>query len=137
MTMTTKELLALVEKATLGPWRDAGAGRDKHMLYADVDGVPKPVADVGWSTYAGQDKANAALIVAAVNALPALCAEVEALRKDAERLDWLQRAARTSTVHMGGQHPWNLTGNHKLHNLRGPDLRAAIDAARSRNEREG
>jgi hypothetical protein len=54
--------------------------------------------------------------------------------RDGERLDWLERKAKTSTVYMDGRHPWNLTGNPRLHNLRGPTLRAAIDAAMTGGE---
>jgi hypothetical protein len=56
-------------------------------------------------------------------------AEVEkAVKADAARLDWLQWQARTCTIYMDGQHPWNLA-NHKLRSLQGPTLRDAIDAA--------
>ena len=88
MTMTTKELLALVGKATPGPWR----AEIRLAGYAPVGyGIlgTGPVAKTFCADEV-EDEANAALIVAAVNALPALCAEVEALRKDAERYRWLK-----------------------------------------------
>lgn len=50
-------------------------------------------------------------------------------KRDAERLDWLQRVSKTSTVYMNNQHPWNMAGNLRLRDLRGPTLRVAIDAA--------
>lgn len=86
--MTTKELLALALAATPGPWQPMN-DRDWDVVIGDIDGP-----DDGAMHYAAvaeiidgspRSRANAALIVAAVNALPALCAEVEALRKDAER----------------------------------------------------
>ena len=62
---------------------------------------------------------------------------LEAAERDAARLDWLHYVSKTSTVHMNGQHPWNMTGNFKLRDLKGPTLRAAIDAAmRYRDEQE-
>ena len=128
MTMTTKELLALVGKATPGPWRDAGAGRERHMLYADLKGVPTPVADVGWFPDIDTDSANAALIVAAVNDLPALCAEVEALRK-------VRDAAAALMAYRVGEYP--LRGDLRDNDASRAQINAlatAIDAARSRNE---
>ena len=101
--MTTKELLALVGKATPGPW----------SVYTPEHSPSLPGIDAGdetivvWGDAAGDDggvrgPANAALIVAAVNALPALCAEVEALRKDAERYRWLLTHAVTMSFDSEG-----------------------------------
>ncbi len=73
--MTTKELLALVEKASELPWEAYSSevwsvGNNREVAHRpDFNTTPN-----GY----GQWPANAALIVAAVNALPALCAEVEA-----------------------------------------------------------
>ena len=53
----------------------------------------------------------------------------EDVRRDAERLDWLQRFSKTSTLYIDGTQPWNMAGNFKLRDLRGPTLRAAIDIA--------
>jgi sarcosine oxidase delta subunit len=50
------------------------------------------------------------------------------MARDAARVDWLARVAKTSSCDMGGNHPWNLF-THKLAKLRGPTFRAAIDAA--------
>ena len=109
MTMTTKELLALANAATPGPWQ-AMNERDWDVLIGDIDGP-----DDGEMHYAAvaeiiqgspRSRANAALIVAAVNALPALCAEVEALRKDAERYRWL-REQPGSTWRRIGFNTWN------------------------------
>lgn len=80
----TKELLALALAATPGPWQPMN-DRDWDVVIGDIDGP-----DDGEMHYAAvaeiidgspRSRANAALIVAAVNALPALCAEVEAWRE--------------------------------------------------------
>lgn len=55
--------------------------------------------------------------------------ELEALRKDAERIDWLADQFKTCTVYMSGQHPW-APNSYKLRQLAGPTFRAAIDAAK-------
>ena len=79
MTMTTKELLALVGLASELPWEAYSSevwsvGNNREVAHRpDFNTTPN-----GY----GQWGANAALIVAAVNALPALCAEVEALKAD-------------------------------------------------------
>lgn len=56
-----------------------------------------------------------------------LRAEVEALRADAERLDYIAGNARCDPK-MDGHHVWWPTSFQ--HRLAGPNLRAAIDAAR-------
>lgn len=55
-------------------------------------------------------------------------AEVERLRADAERLDHIEKHARCDPK-MDGQHVWWPTNFN--HALRGPTLRAALDAART------
>jgi len=57
-----------------------------------------------------------------------LKAEVERLRKDAERLDYLQKHARCDPK-MDGQHMWWPTTLNHANNLRGGTIREAIDAA--------
>lgn len=52
------------------------------------------------------------------------------VRRDAERINWLERKFKTSTVYMDGMHPWHPT-HLDLRNLRGPTFRSAIDAAMS------
>ena len=79
--MNTEELLALVGKAEPGKlswgWNgDTCAVWGLAIVLGSMETTERTKA---------KQEANAALIVAAVNALPALCAEVEALRKDAER----------------------------------------------------
>ena len=87
--MTTKELLALVEKAGRLDWfsDDKAETASDACCFVWVGTDRHPVARVIVRDFGDHDAAvaRAALIVAAVNSLPALCAEVEALRKDAER----------------------------------------------------
>ena len=56
----------------------------------------------------------------------ALKAENESLRKDAERLNFIQSNCRCDPM-MDGQHKWWPTNFNKC--LTGPSIRAAIDAA--------
>ena len=83
--MTTKELLALVGKAEPGKlswgWNgDTCAVWGFAIVLGSMETTERTKA---------KREANAALIVAAVNALPALCAEVEASKADAERYRWM------------------------------------------------
>ncbi len=132
MTMTTKELLALVGKATPGPW----------SVYTPDHSPSRPGIDAGdetivvWGDETEDDggvrgPANAALIVAAVNALPALCAEVEALQAVAEAAR--RSLSQTAANQRDGLVP---TVYYRAHQDLANAL-AAIDAARSRNEHEG
>ena len=63
-----------------------------------------------------------------------LRAEVERLRADADRLDHIEKHARCDPK-MDGQHVWWPTNFN--HALRGPNLRAAIDNARTTHKDEG
>lgn len=71
----TLRLRALLERATPGPWSAV-----RRSILRHVDGEPDMVATAS----GGSDDAaaDAALIVAAVNALPALCDEVDRLRDE-------------------------------------------------------
>lgn len=62
----------------------------------------------------------------ALDALPALLDEVERLRADAARLDHIEKHARYDPK-IDGNHAWWPTTFENV--LRGPTLRAAIDAA--------
>lgn len=95
------------------------AERDNRLLIAGNERI---------RTEAGEYKVRA---TTAETQLAELRAELERVREDAERLDWLAYVSRTTTVYMDGRHPWNMTGNLKLRDLRGPTLRAAIDTARA------
>lgn len=123
--MTTKELLALVGKATPGPWEIEDRTIYSLQPWGWQNGVQK-FCNRFYATVYGQTMcgngptkeevdANAALIVAAVNSLPALCAEVEALTvaaKSARRA--LARAAQMDPAFNGAYQ----------------ELDAAIDAAK-------
>ena len=90
---TLAELRRLLDAATPGPWRDEMMQGDRVTLTAIVAGKPNPddLRVVG-STLAHND---ARVLIAAVNALPALldaAAERDALAADADK--W-QRAALT------------------------------------------
>lgn len=60
--------------------------------------------------------------------LAAKDAEIAELKKDAERIDWLAKQFKTSTIYMDGKQPWLPTG-YKLRTLVGSTFRDAIDAA--------
>lgn len=57
---------------------------------------------------------------------------VAALRKDAERMDWIAAQCRSCSVDIGGQHSWSRGGPNMV-GLRGPTFRDAIDAAMKRS----
>ena len=116
--MTTKELLALV-----GKWREmAGRHRECGPNGAMLAEIRERCAD------------ELAPIAAA------LCAEVEALRKDAERYRWL-RDNHSQSKDGDYMNPAlvKVAFYHHASGVigPGPSLDAAIDAARSRNEHEG
>lgn len=74
-------LLALREQATQGEWATApGFGGREDVIAVAHGGVDC------FTVAEALEPADAALIVAAVNALPGLCAEVERLRAEVERL---------------------------------------------------
>jgi len=100
--MTAKELLALV-----ADWRRAA-----HQLRGDSE--PMPASAMRLDECADELEA----------ALPALCAEVEALRKDAERLDWLEKNTLSFNLRYPPYMGW-LRWKTLLH-----PSRAAIDAAK-------
>jgi hypothetical protein len=81
-----------------------------------------PNEALGWIKHGEQCTRYAEAIETLTNALR----DAEA---DARRLDWLQNKAVTSTVYMNNQHPWNVSGNHRFRDLKGPTFRAAIDQA--------
>jgi len=84
----TQKLRELLAKATPGPWENSNGHiglyieeRPEWSAIANVEHHP----DQGAS--ADEGNSNAALIVAAVNALPDLLDEVERLRKPAQELE--------------------------------------------------
>ena len=64
---------------------------------------------------------------------PGAARAVKEAMRDAGRIDWIARMSKTSTVYMDNQHPWNVAGNYRFNNLRGPTFRAAIDAAMAKD----
>jgi hypothetical protein len=69
---------------------------------------------------------------ALLQAQPVAClVENEALRKDAQRLDAIERNARCDPKMCGNHVWWPTTWKHQL---TGPTLRAAIDAAMTKGE---
>lgn len=133
--MTTKELLALVGKATPGPWVAENGSIVNRECDLDADSNRMHL-DLSWDIGEAYHPDNLALIVAAVNALPALCAEVEALRKDAERYRWL-RSGPDRPCAQPCAYAFRPTDKEYPTPIGGDALDAAIDAARSRNEHEG
>jgi len=136
--MNTNDLRALLAKATPGPWAlGDGTGEGRNV----VTDEPEP-----WYTalfYGGADEvncdSNAALVVAAVNALPALLDRLEAAERDAARWIafcnlWLHYTEMSVTQDEDGR--YSITGVEPVeHELlpgqwTGDDPDAAIDAAR-------
>ena len=82
-TITT--LRGLLERATKGPWTFRIFGKGKRRAF-DIQGFDGPCV-VGWPGFDDSDRskaehdANGSLIVAAVNALPALLAVAEAAKQ--------------------------------------------------------
>lgn len=50
--------------------------------------------------------------------------ELQEARKDAQRFEWIEKNTRISSLDMGGNHRYSMTG---LHRIKGPSLRDAID----------
>lgn len=88
------ELEQLLKKASARPWTADDGGQADWAIFAEEDLIgtgavakdPRFVADLAWAGADGDDlprwpEANAKLIAAAVNALPALVREVRALRR--------------------------------------------------------
>jgi hypothetical protein len=112
MTLTNQSLRELAEKATPGYWRvvfgysDWGMPNVHMIASGDIDVIRHEdvIAEITSVTpycfgasnkdvmRSRQQNANASFIAAAnPKTILALLDEVEALRKDAERLDWIQR----------------------------------------------
>lgn len=98
MTLDLNELERLLEEATKLPWkvceddgdleiRDASSLR---FAICDMRYAPGQRADGKWAA----ERANAALIVAAVNALAALIDRVRELESEVARLNWINSEER-------------------------------------------
>lgn len=86
MTQTEREALeALRQKATQGEWKSwQGAAGRLIALVPDDDGDGEGIYTAHRDTFRAGSREDAALIVAAVNALPALLADSKALAEVAE-----------------------------------------------------
>lgn len=114
-------LRALLANATPGPLTvmARNAGEQCVAVVNQLELVPPNSVELA------HEKADADFLVAAVNALPSLLDEVERLRADAARLDHIEKHARYDPK-IDGNHAWWPTTFENV--LRGPTLRAAIDA---------
>ncbi len=145
-----EHLRALAMAATKGPWLKEG-----NTIYALVHfgwhkGVERFKNRFWASVYKDvecpeeEQKANVDFIAAAnPAAILSLLDELEdlhkayafllkenaELRKDADRLDYLQNNARCDPK-MDGNHVWWPTSFNQAQSLKGPTIRAAIDAAK-------
>ena len=95
-------LAALLDKATPGLWRVDCVGEDEEMVMRTIHGKPSAggseVCIVTTGSYDDATEAkNAALIVAAVNALPALIARVRELERERDQ-STLNRACADALV---------------------------------------
>jgi hypothetical protein len=148
----SEQLRALALAATKGPWMHrklASRPDDPGFVQGPkVDGMPYACEILG-DDYTGvgdseQHEKDCAFIAAAnPAAILALLDELEdshkayallfkecgELRKDAERLDYLQNNARCDPK-MDGNHVWWPTSFNQAQSLKGPTIRAAIDAAK-------
>jgi hypothetical protein len=125
--MTNLDALdALLRDATPGPWTVHADTNLILRLHSGGDGREDlRVATVSVNTMNDEGRHNRDLIVAAVNALPALIAELRAAREDAGRYRWLRNADNWQEE---GPMPIIATFNSTIY---GAALDAAIDAARS------
>jgi hypothetical protein len=128
------ELSRLLEQATPGPWQyvtnapdgDYSAIWHEHYVYApearygSLPGNPGPVKVAYMPQAPDKRPAHDAALIAALRN----CAEE--LVRDARRLARLERMFRVMSPNIDGNHAWTFTGSPTL---RGPNLRAAIDAA--------
>ncbi len=87
MTDTLEELEKLLKAGTPGPWGTAG-----RTMVCSLDDAPYPELLADASQCVNAD-ANAALIVAAINALPELVARVRELERENEDLRQLLSSA--------------------------------------------
>lgn len=102
------------ERAAFEAWARRARGFSDRYLAQQPDGYENEVVEASW---VGWQAGRAALAAAPVQAVPE--AELEALRKDAERYRWL----REQCSHKGTE------GSRIAANEYGMDWDAAIDAA--------
>lgn len=102
------------ERAAFEAWARRARGFSDRYLAQQPDGYENEVVEASW---VGWQAGRAALAAAPVQAVPE--AELEALRKDAERYRWLRDGQNWPAVFGGHDEPEPLRGAH---------LDAAIDA---------
>jgi len=127
-----KNLRDLMRAATPGPWRHEAWG--SRILDSGVGSSQLLIATVAANTFRDQGRHNAEFIAACnpvairalLDRLKAAEGENERLRADAARLDHIEKHARYDPK-IDGNHAWWPTTFENV--LRGPTLRAAIDAA--------
>ena len=124
MTVDLDALEWLIAAATPGPWRPAGMGGTLKAARVEIARM-LPNSD---------RPNNAALIIAAVNALPALIAELGEARREAERYRWL----RDEAAYMKEGSPYCCIGLGAEGDpgISGPYLDEMIDAARLAGRQE-
>ena len=124
---------------TPGPWRHEAWG--SRILDSGVGSSQLLIATVAANTFRDQGRHNAEFIAACnpvairalLDRLKAAEGENERLRADAARLDHIEKHARYDPK-IDGNHAWWPTTFENV--LRGPTLRAAIDAAMGEEKRE-
>ena len=134
-----KNLRDLMRAATPGPWRHEAWG--SRILDSGVGSSQLLIATVAANTFRDQGRHNAEFIAACnpvairalLDRLKAAEGENERLRADAARLDHIEKHARYDPK-IDGNHAWWPTTFENV--LRGPTLRAAIDAAMGEEKRE-
>lgn len=89
----TQKLRELLAKGTQGPWFMSGvrfkmdrSEWHRIMSYNESLNQDEDICCVGYDPRTGLGLADAALIVAAVNALPVMCDELDALRAERDRM---------------------------------------------------
>ena len=136
MPIDLEELERLLAEATPGPWTVSECD-DLHAA-----GIHAAEEKYPFGTTSANEEAR--LIVAAVNALPALISEIRELRADRERLDWLEDVRKSNKFSCatnkfsGKAMYWSATTYGKPIGYGvGDTLRAAIDASRGHAEQGG
>lgn len=130
MTPDLKELERLARAATPGPWTYDG---DTWELSAPSRKGKVEIATIetGWTEpMESEQQANIAYILAAnPAAILSLIAELEQVKKDAERYRWLAASCRSTSEHWGGRWSIIIDGPAPKSHDSEDDFDAAIDAA--------
>lgn len=134
--MNTEKLRELLGAATPGPWSVVADPSHYHTLSTVVGGYRglrdfQFRAEIGGQASWKEQEANAALIVAAVNALPALLARLEA----AERVVEAGRRVTAAFRALGETTAWTRAAEQARHECEAAML--ALDAALEQEEGRG